>query len=171
MSIQKFMRQFLVLAGFAVLASHILPAKELSFSYQPPLAGKACLAEDGFKVKRTLATVALAPEFQLPIELVYSSCSESACGFGYGWHSPQLESSLKWDTDGLLWNAPWGEKLKFYPKKHQHPKNALKLAPVEDARKGRGLFAPYTDWEADSSDSDYAKRSLVFSIILVAREL
>ena len=70
MSIQKFMRQFLVLAGFAVLASHILPAKELSFSYQPPLAGKACLAEDGFKVKRTLATVALAPEFQLPVEQI-----------------------------------------------------------------------------------------------------
>ena len=108
-------------------------------------------------MKRTLGTAAFAPELMIPIELVYSSSSENSGVFGYGWSSPQLESSLKWDKDGLLWRSPWGESVKFFPKKRKTPKNIIKLSPIEKAKKGRGLFAPYSDWEADSKDSDYAK--------------
>lgn len=47
--------------------------------------------------------------------------------------------------------------MKFFPKKVQTPKDAVKLAPIEEAKKGRGLYAPYSDWEADASSADCAK--------------
>ena len=46
--------------------------------------------------------------------------------------------------------------MKFFPKKQKSPKNAVKIAPIEAAKKGRGLFAPYSDWEADATASDPA---------------
>ena len=33
----------------------------------------------------------------------------------------------------------------------------IKIPHIEEARKGRGLFLPYGDWEADSPSADYAK--------------
>ena len=129
----------------------------LSFTHRPQLAGKASLTSPGFEVTRTLGEVALAPELRLPIELVYDSSSESSGIFGFAWRSPQLESAVGWDRDGLLWTTPWGEQVKFFPKKGKAPKDAVKLAPIEAAKRGRGLFAPYSDWEADAASPDYAK--------------
>ena len=71
--------------------------------------------------------------------------------FGFAWRSPQLESSAVWDKDGVLWTTPWGEKMKFRPKKKKLPKNAVKIALHEDAKKGKGYYSPYSDWEADTS--------------------
>ena len=153
----RFMLHSVVLAIFTVFSAQSLFSKTVSFSHQPLLAGKASLTDNGFEVKRTLGTAAFAPELMMPIELVYSSSSENSGVFGYGWSSPQLESSLKWDKDGLLWRSPWGENVKFFPKKQKTPQNSIKLSPIEEAKKGRGLFAPYSDWEADSKDSDYVK--------------
>ena len=73
--------------------------------------------------------------------------------FGYAWSSPQLESSAKFDKDGVLWTTPWGEKFKFYPKNEKQPKDAIKVALYEEAKKGRGFYSPYTQWEADTSVS------------------
>ena len=132
-------------------------AEGVSFAHRPLLAGKASLASDGFEVSRTLGVAAISPELQIPVELVYDSSSESSGAFGHGWRSPQLESSVRWERDGLLWTTPWGEKVKFFPKKEKTPKDAVALAPIEEAKKGSGLYAPYSDWEADANSSDYAK--------------
>ena len=132
-------------------------AEGVSFAHRPLLAGKASLASDGFEVSRTLGVAAISPELQIPVELVYDSSSESSGTFGFGWRSPQLESSVRWERDGVLWTTPWGEKVKFFPKKEKTPKDAVALAPIEEAKKGSGLYAPYSDWEADSNSSDYAK--------------
>ena len=132
-------------------------AEGVSFAHRPLLAGKASLASDGFEVSRTLGVAAISPELQIPVELVYDSSSESSGAFGHGWRSPQLESSVRWERDGVLWTTPWGEKVKFFPKKEKTPKDAVKLAPIEEAKKGSGLYAPYSDWEADANSSDYAK--------------
>ena len=157
MNTKRFILHSVVLAIFTVFSAQSLFSKTVPFSHQPLLAGKASLTDNGFEVKRTLGTAAFAPELMMPIELVYSSSSENSGVFGYAWSSPQLESSLKWDKDGLLWRSPWGENVKFFPKKQKTPKDSIKLSPIEEAKKGRGLFAPYSDWEADSNDSDYAK--------------
>lgn len=132
-------------------------AEGVSFAHRPLLAGKASLASDGFEVSRTLGVAAISPELQIPVELVYNSSSDSSGAFGHGWRSPQLESSVRWERDGVLWTTPWGEKVKFFPKKEKTPKDAVKLAPIEEAKKGSGLYAPYSDWEADANSSDYAK--------------
>lgn len=132
-------------------------AEGVSFAHRPLLAGKASLASDGFEVSRTLGVAAISPELQIPLELVYDSSSESSGTFGHGWRSPQLENSVRWERDGLLWTTPWGEKVKFFPKKEKTPKDAVALAPIEEAKKGSGLYAPYSDWEADANSSDYAK--------------
>ena len=94
-------------------------AEGVSFAHRPLLAGKASLASDGFEVSRTLGVAAISPELQIPVELVYDSSSDSSGAFGRGWRSPQLESSLRWERDGLLWTTPWGEKVKFFPKKEK----------------------------------------------------
>ncbi len=47
--------------------------------------------------------------------------------------------------------------MKFFPKKAKTERNAVKVAAVEGARRGRGLFAPYSDWETDAGVSDYEK--------------
>ncbi len=144
----------LAIATFAMPAASA--AGRPDFSYRPLLAGKASLTEGGFVEARSLGTVAFAPELAIPVELVYRSASESSGAFGRSWSCPQLESSVKWDKDGLLWTAPWGERIKFFPKKSKTPKDAVKIAPVEAAKKGRGLFAPYSEWEADAPTADYA---------------
>ena len=127
------------------------------FRFRPLLAGKASLTEPGFVVRRELGVAALAPELRIPVELVYESSSETSGAFGFGWRSPQLESSVKWEKDGLLWTTPWGERIRFFPKREKTPKDAIRLDPIEDAKRGRGLFAPYADWESDTESPDWAK--------------
>ena len=44
--------------------------------------------------------------------------------------------------------------MKFFPKNEKTPKDAVKIEVVEEAKKGRGYYAPYSEWEADTpSDS------------------
>ena len=149
-------------AGLAALAcAALLPALPAradapDFRCRPLLAGKASLTSPGFVVRRELAVLSLAPELRLPIELVYESSSEASGAFGFGWRCPQLESSVKWEKDGLLWTTPWGERIRFFPKRDKTPKDAIKLDPIEAAKRGRGLFAPYADWESDTEAPDYA---------------
>ena len=143
----------------AVAALALVPARAESpdFRHRPLLAGKASLTEPGFVVRRELGVANLAPELRLPVELVYESSSERTGLFGFAWRCPQLESSVKWEKDGLLWTTPWGERIRFYPKREKTPKDAIRLDPIEDAKRGRGLFAPYADWESDTESPDWAK--------------
>ena len=53
--------------------------------------------------------------------------------------------------------TPWGERMKFFPKRAKTAGNAVKVSAVAGAGRGRGLFAPYSDWEADAGVSDYEK--------------
>ena len=149
------------MASLALLSVCAIPLRSAAdapdFRTRPLLAGKASLTEPGFTVRRDLGVLNVAPELRIPVELVYSSASASSGAFGFGWRSPQLESSVRWERGGLTWDAPWGERIRFRPKGERPPKGAVTLEPVEAARKGRGLFAPYTDWESDTVSSDYAK--------------
>ena len=127
------------------------------FRLQAASGGRASLTEDGFVVGRLFGTANFTPELAWPVQLVYESASERTGIFGYAWRSPQLESSAAWDKDGVLWTTPWGEKIKFHPKKEKLPKDAVKVALYEEAKKGRGFYAPYADWEADTASSSPAK--------------
>ena len=111
--------RMLLLAAAGLSAAWAFAAEGVSFAHRPLLAGKASLTSDGFEVSRTLGIAAIAPELRMPVELVYDSSSESSGAFGRGWRSPQLESSVRWERDGLLWTTPWGEKVKFFPKKEK----------------------------------------------------
>ena len=143
----------------AVAALALVPARAESpdFRHRPLLAGKASLTEPGFVVRRELGVANFSPELRLPVELVYESSSERTGLFGFAWRCPQLESSVRWERDGLLWTTPWGERVKFFPKREKTPKDAVKLAPVEVAKRGRGLFAPWTDWESDTESPDWTR--------------
>ena len=102
---------FGVLAMFSVCA-----AENINFLSRPLTAGKASLTENGFIVGQNLGTANFSPELRLPIQLIYNSSSEKTGIFGFGWSSPQLESSAYYDKNGCLWTTPWGEKIKFFPK-------------------------------------------------------
>ena len=102
---------FGVLAMFSVCA-----AENINFLSRPLTAGKASFTENGFIVSQNLGTASFSPELRLPIQLIYNSCSEKTGIFGFGWSSPQLESSAYYDKNGCLWTTPWGEKIKFFPK-------------------------------------------------------
>ena len=72
------------------------------------MMAEVCLSEEGtLKTDIAIGTANFAPGLRLPVELAYRSASESSGMFGYGWSCPQLESSAKWDKDGLLWTTPW----------------------------------------------------------------
>ena len=146
-----------LLAALALLPPLGANADSPDFRFRPLLAGKALLTEPGFVVRRELGVASLAPELRVPIELVYKSNDESSGAFGFAWRCPQLESSVKWSAGSLLWTTPWGEELRFYPKRQKTPKDAIALEPIEAAKKGRGLFSPYSDWESDTDSADYAK--------------
>ena len=133
----------------SVMAFPSVAAERVDFSNRPLLAGRASLTEVGYVERRSLGVARLSPELTVPIELVYESSSEKTGAFGFAWRSPQLESSAVWDRDGMLWTSPWGEKVKFFPKSEKTPKDAVKIEVVEEAKKGRGYFAPYSGWEAD----------------------
>ena len=102
--------------GFAVVVG---AAERLSLEARPLLAGRASLTADGFVEARTLGTANFTPELRGPVQLVYESASEKTGPFGFAWRSPQLESSAVWDRDGVLWTTPWGERIKFRPKKEK----------------------------------------------------
>ena len=144
-------------AAVAALALFSARAESPDFRHRPLLAGKASLTEPGFVVRRELGVANFSPELRLPVELVYESSSERTGLFGFAWRCPQLESSVRWERDGLLWTTPWGERVKFFPKREKTPKDAVKLAPVEAAKRGRGLFAPWTDWESDTESPDWTR--------------
>ena len=135
----------------SVMAFPSVAAERVDFSNRPLLAGRASLTETGYVESRSLGVARLSPELTMPIELVYESYSEKTGAFGFAWRSPQLESSAAWDKDGVLWTSPWGEKVKFFPKSEKPPKDAVKIEVVEEAKRGRGYFAPYSEWEADVS--------------------
>ena len=139
------------------VAAGAFAAEGPSFLSKPLLAGRASLTADGFVIGRSLGTANFTPELSYPVQLVYESASEKTSLFGYAWRSPQLESSAAWDKDGVLWTTPWGEKIKFRPKSEKPPKDAVKVALWEEAKKGRGFYAPYADWEADTASSSPAK--------------
>ncbi len=144
--IKKIALAFVVMAGLVTVA-----AERVDFSHSPLTAGRASLTETGYVEQRTIGVARMAPELTMPIELVYESSSEKTGVFGFAWRSPQLESSAVWEKDGMLWTSPWGEKVKFFPKNEKTPKDAVKIEVVEEAKKGRGYFAPYSEWEADVS--------------------
>ncbi|MGN0847461.1 MAG: hypothetical protein ACI4RA_08780 [Kiritimatiellia bacterium] len=146
-----------VLLSAVALTAGAARAEGPDFRFRPPLAGRASLAEPGFVLRRGLGVAAFAPELCLPLELVYESSSGASGAFGHAWRCPQLESSVKWEKDGLLWTTPWGERLKFFPRKSKASKVAALFAPADAAKRGRGLFAPYSDWEADCGSGDPGK--------------
>ena len=65
----------------------------LNFNAKPLTAGKALLTTDGFTIQRVLGTANFSPDLRLPIQLIYRSDSDTTGIFGFGWSSPQLESS------------------------------------------------------------------------------
>ena len=136
---------------FFVLFSFSLYADTLNFHSRPMSAGKASLTENAYIVSRLLDTANFSPELRLPVQLVYKSSEEKTGLFGFAWRSPQLESMAYYDKDGVLWVTPWGEKIKFFPKREKTPKDAIRIELYEEAKKGRGFYAPYSDWEADSA--------------------
>ena len=144
--IKKIALAFVAMAGLFSFA-----AERVDFSSRLLLAGRASLTETGYVESRGIGVARLSPELAIPIELVYDSSSEKTGAFGFAWRSPQLESSAVWDKDGMLWTSPWGEKVKFFPKGEKTPKDAVKIDVVEEAKKGRGYYAPYSEWEADVS--------------------
>ena len=143
-----------VAAVAAVMAVSASAGESVSFASRRMLAGKAAIADGGYVVSREIGTANLSPELRLPVELVYDSANEKTGIFGFAWRSPQLESSASWDRDGLLWTSPWGEQLKFFAKKEETPKDAVKIEVIEEAKKGRGYYSPYSEWEADVASGD-----------------
>ena len=147
------MKKFFAVCG-VVLATLVAGALEnVNFISRPLTAGKASLTENGFILAEILGRANFSPELRLPIQLLYNSTSEKSGIFGFGWRSPQLESSAYYDKDGVLWMTPWGEEIKFFPKDADQPANAVKIELYEEAQKGRGFFAPYSEWEANTSAS------------------
>ena len=139
------------------LLSIALCADSMDFVSKPMNAGKASLSENAYTVVRLLDTANFSPDLKLPVQLIYNSSVEKSGLFGFAWSSPQLESTAYYDKDGVLWVTPWGEKIKFYPKKEKTPKDAIKIELYEQAKKGRGFYAPYSEWDADTAKRDYAQ--------------
>ena len=128
-------------------------AEQVSFASKPLTAGRASLTENGFIVSSSLGTANFSPDLRYPIQLIYQSASEKTGIFGFAWSSPQLESSACYDKDGILWTTLWGEKIKFFPKDVKTDKDAVQIELYEAAKEGRGFYAPYSDWEADTNVS------------------
>ena len=142
---------------WSLLFSLFLFADPVNFLSKPISAGKASLTENAYSVSRLLDTANFSPELKLPVQIVYLSSVEKSGSSGFAWKSPQLESSAYYDKDGVLWITPWGEQIKFFPKKEELPPDAIKIELYEQAKKGRGFYAPYSEWEANTSVRDYQK--------------
>ena len=109
------MKKVLLSLLIIVLVSLSVSAREsLNFLSKPLAAGKAALTENSFYLDRVLGVANFSPDLRLPVQLFYKSTSESTGMFGFGWSSPQLESSAKPEKNGVLWKTPWGEQIRFY---------------------------------------------------------
>ena len=126
----------------SALLSFSLFADSVNFISKPMSAGKASLAENGYSISRLLDVANFSPELKLPVQLVYNSSVEKSGLFGFAWRSPQLESTAYYDKDGVLWVTPWGEKIKFFPKKEKTPKDAIKIELYEQAKKRSRILCP-----------------------------
>lgn len=146
----------LILSLFFILGN-VLAFEKIDFRSKPLSAGKALLSENGFQISRTIGIANFSPELRIPIQLIYNSASEKSGVLGFGWSSPQLESSAYYEKDGVLWTAPWGEKIKFFSKAEKTPKEAVKLELYESQKTGKGFFAPYSDWEANTNKKNFAE--------------
>ena len=151
------MKKVLLSLLIIVLVSLSVSAREtLNFLSKPLAAGKAALTENSFYLDRVLGVANFSPDLRLPVQLFYKSTSESTGMFGFGWSSPQLESSAKPEKDGVLWKTPWGEQIRFY-EKEKPTKEMLEL--YREGMKGRGdYYSPYAQWEADTGAAK-SKRS------------
>ena len=135
----------LVLFCLCVAVCPVAAKDAVNFTSKPLAAGKALIAENGYIVSTTLGTANFSPELRLPIQLAYYSSSQKTSMFGYGWQSPQLESSSVPQRDGVLWMTPWGETIRFYAK-HKTDKEALEL--FNEPEHGSRFFSPFSDWVA-----------------------
>ena len=133
------MKRIVAILLGAVLSCAAVATENVQFLSKPLSAGKAMLTEDGFLVPHLLGTANFSPELRFPIQLIYRSTSEKTGLFGFGWSSPQLESTAYYDRDGVLWTTPWGEQIKFFPKDAEEPEDAIRLELYEQAKKGRGF--------------------------------
>ena len=145
---------------FAVLLTCLIgslsAAESIHFLSRPLTAGKASLTENGYIITQLLGTANFSVDLRFPIQLIYNSASDKTGLFGYAWNCPQLESSAVPQRDGVLWTTPWGEKIKFFPKKTKESKDAIKIDLYEEAKKGRGFFSPYSEWEAQCPEKGFA---------------
>ncbi len=130
--------------------SSVYAKDPVNFVSKPLAAGKALLADNGYALSMPIGVANFSPELRLPIQLVYGSSSRKSGLFGYGWGSPQLESSAVPQRDGVLWTTPWGEKIRFYAK-NKADKETLKL--YNESSFGGEFFSPYSDWNAACSAS------------------
>ena len=126
----------------------LLAREPVNFVSQPLTAGRASLTGDGYILSRTLGEAAFSPELRLPVQLIYDSSSDKSGLFGYGWRSPQLESSVVPERNAVVWVTPWGEKIQFTAKSAIDKKSLFSF--FASKIKGRGYFTPYGDWEADT---------------------
>lgn len=149
------MKHSFLVVLIACLIGSLAAAEPVNFLSKPLTAGKASLTENGYIISQVLGTANFSPDLRLPIQLIYNSASEKTGLFGYAWSCPQLESSAVPQRDGVLWTSPWGEKIKFFPKKTKNSKDAIKIELYEEARKGRGFFSPYSEWEAQCPEKDF----------------
>ena len=129
-----------LLSWFVTLLSFSLFATSLNFTSQEITAGKALLSSNGYIVSNLLGVANFSPELKLPIQIIYKSTNEKTNLLGFAWYSPQLESTAYYDKDGVHWITPWGEKIKFFPKKEKTPKDAIKIPLYEQAQKGREFY-------------------------------
>lgn len=133
--------------GIILLVCSTVHANEkIDFSKMPMAAGKAALTENGFYINRIIGTANFSPELRLPVQLFYNSASQKTGILGFAWRIPQLESSAVPEKDGVTWQTPWGEKIRFFEK--QKPKKET-LEIFKNAMQGKGFFAPFADWNAD----------------------
>ncbi|MBQ9500971.1 MAG: hypothetical protein IJU70_02315, partial [Lentisphaeria bacterium] len=65
-----------------LLSALSLCAGPIDFLSNPVSAGKALLAEDGFRVAEIAGTANFSPELRLPVQLVYDSTREKSGLFG-----------------------------------------------------------------------------------------
>ncbi|MDK3160810.1 hypothetical protein QPK87_30260 [Kamptonema cortianum] len=93
-----------------------LSASTMDFTQRSLKLGSVELMGQGWSVERGLGRLTTAPEFVMPVQLVYSTQSDRSGLFGYQWHSPQLESRLTPVEEGKLqWKTPWGSHMVFSP--------------------------------------------------------
>ena len=125
---------------FSILT--LAAVEKVNFLSKPLTAGKASLTENSFFLPQFLGTANFSPDLRFPIQLIYNSASEKTGIFGYAWRSPQLESSAVPQRDGVLWTTPWGEQIKFFPKKEKASKDSIKIELYEQAKKAGDFILP-----------------------------